>query len=157
MIGRPPVSGRTDTRLPYTGLCRPVVPGALARFILPRQFDVGVVGCRDEGDVRTARWQFPLYLLLIALPALPLASAGTALLGTSVPSDMYALALPFSRGPEGVASFVFLGGPRAATGMVVVSTLALRMMNGNNWFAQGLTRGAWAHGVDDGGRKRVVW
>src|SRR5690606_41424098 len=75
-----------------------VLLGALAMFILPHQFHVGVVECRDEGDVRTARWQFPLYLLLIALPALPLARAGTTLLGDSVPSDMYALALPFSRG-----------------------------------------------------------
>src|SRR3546814_9589852 len=86
-------------------------------FILPHQFHVGVVECRDEADVRTARWQFPLYLLLIALPALPLARAGTALLGGSVPSDMYALALPFSRGHEGVALFAFLGGLSAATGL----------------------------------------
>src|SRR3546814_2101554 len=118
-------------------------------FILPHQFHVGVVECRDEGDVRTARWQFPLYLLLIALPALPLARAGTALLGTSVPSDMYALALPFSRGHEGVALFAFLGGLSAATGMVVVSTLTLSLMIGHHWFAPGLLRGAWSHGGDD--------
>ena len=40
-----------------------------------------MVECRDERDVRTARWQFPLYLVLIALPVLPLAKAGQALLG----------------------------------------------------------------------------
>ncbi|WP_242107031.1 hybrid sensor histidine kinase/response regulator [Luteimonas aquatica] len=123
-----------------------VLLGALAMFILPHQFHVGVVECRDAGDVRTSRWQFPLYLLLIALPALPLARAGATLLGDSVPSDMYALALPFSRGHEGVALFAFLGGLSAATGMVVVSTLTLSLMIGNHWFAPGLLRGAWSRG-----------
>ncbi|MFN7183141.1 MAG: hybrid sensor histidine kinase/response regulator, partial [Thermomonas haemolytica] len=69
-----------------------VILGALAMFVMPHQFHVGVVECRDEADVRTARWQFPLYLLLIALPTLALARAGAALLGDSVPTDMYALA-----------------------------------------------------------------
>src|SRR5690606_6272340 len=93
-----------------------------------------------------------LYLMLIALPALPLARAGTALLGSGVPSDMYALALPFSQGHEGVALFAFLGGLSAATGMVVVSTLTLSLMIGNHWFAPGLLRGAWSR--DRGGDRR---
>ena len=131
---------------PVGGFAPLVLLGALAMFILPHQFHVGVVECRDERDVRTARWQFPLYLVLIALPALPLARAGTVLLGDSVPSDMYALALPFSQGHEGIALFAFLGGLSAATGMVVVSTLTLSLMIGNHWFAPGLLRGAWSQG-----------
>ena len=131
---------------PVGGFAPLVLLGALAMFILPHQFHVGVVECRDDRDVRTARWQFPLYLILIALPALPLARAGTAMLGTGVPSDMYALALPFSQGHEGVALFAFLGGLSAATGMVVVSTLTLSLMIGNHWFAPGLLRGAWSRG-----------
>lgn len=137
---------------PVGGFVPLVLLGALAMFILPHQFHVGVVECRDDRDVRTARWQFPLYLILIALPALPLARAGTALLGDSVPSDMYALALPFSQGHEGVALFAFLGGLSAATGMVVVSTLTLSLMIGNHWFAPGLLRGAWSR--DKGGDRR---
>ncbi|MET0893553.1 MAG: PAS-domain containing protein [Pseudoxanthomonas sp.] len=137
---------------PVGGFAPLVLLGALAMFILPHQFHVGVVECRDDRDVRTARWQFPLYLILIALPALPLARAGTALLGTGVPSDMYALALPFSQGHEGVALFAFLGGLSAATGMVVVSTLTLSLMIGNHWFAPGLLRGAWSRGK--GGDRR---
>jgi signal transduction histidine kinase/CheY-like chemotaxis protein len=125
-----------------------VLLGALAMFILPHQFHVGVVECRDERDVRTARWQFPIYLLLIALPALPLARAGASLLGDRVSSDMYALALPFAQGHEGIALFAFLGGLSAATGMVIVSTLTLSLMIGNHWFAPGLLRGAWLRGRD---------
>ncbi|MGY1424924.1 hybrid sensor histidine kinase/response regulator [Lysobacter sp. A289] len=129
---------------PSGGFVPLVLLGALAMFILPHQFHIGVVECRDEDDVRTARWQFPLYLVLIALPVLPLATAGAALLGDSVPSDMYVLALPLSQGHEGLALFAFLGGLSAATGMVVVSTLTLGLMIGNHWFAPGLLRGAWS-------------
>lgn len=127
-----------------TGFLPLVLLGALAMFIMPHQFHIGVIECRDENDVRTARWQFPFYLVLIALPVLPLATAGAALLGDTVPSDMYVLALPLSQGHEGLALFAFLGGLSAATGMVVVSTLTLGLMIGNHWFAPGLLRGVWS-------------
>ncbi len=124
-----------------------VLLGALAMFTLPHQFHVGVVECRDERHVRTARWLFPLYLVLIALPVLPLARAGDALLSTSgVPSDLYVLALPLSQGHEGLALFAFLGGLSAATGMVIVSTMTLSLMIGNHWLAPGLLRASWTRG-----------
>lgn len=130
-----------------------VLLGAFAMFILPHQFHIAVVECRDERHVRTARWQFPLYLVLIALPVLPLARAGQALFsGSGVPSDLYVLALPLSQGQHALALFAFLGGLSAATGMVVVSTLTLSLMIGNHWFAPGLLRGAWSH--DRGGDLR---
>ncbi|MBZ0087857.1 MAG: hybrid sensor histidine kinase/response regulator, partial [Thermomonas sp.] len=126
-----------------------VILGAMAMFVMPHQFHVAVVECRDEHDVRTARWQFPLYLLLIALPTLPAAHAGAALLGDRVPSDMFSLALPLSQGNTGMALLVFLGGLSAATGMVIVATLTLSLMIGNHWFAPGLLRSAWAGGRGD--------
>ncbi|SBV38024.1 putative two component regulator sensor histidine kinase/response regulator fusion transcriptional regulator [uncultured Stenotrophomonas sp.] len=141
---------------PAGGFMPLVLLGALAMFLLPHQFHIGVVECRDPADIRTARWLFPLYLLLIALPILPLARAGGALLGTSVPSDMYTLALPFSAGHTGVALFAFLGGLSAATGMVVVSTLTLSLMIGNHWFAPGLLRSTWARAGGDH-RRELVW
>ena len=120
--------------------------GAFAMFILPHQFHIAVVECRDERDVRTARWLFPLYLVLIALPVLPLARAGQALFaGSNVSSDMYVLALPLSQGHAGLGLFAFLGGMSAATGMVVVSTLTLSLMIGNHWLAPGLLRRSWKH------------
>ncbi len=141
---------------PAGGFVPLVLLGALAMFLLPHQFHVGVVECRDPADIRTSRWLFPLYLLLIALPILPLARAGSALLGNSVPSDMYTLALPFSAGHTGVALFAFLGGLSAATGMVVVSTLTLSLMIGNHWFAPGLLRSTWARAGGDH-RRELVW
>jgi PAS domain S-box-containing protein len=147
---------RVATTAPATGFVPLVLLGVLAMFLLPHQFHVAVVECRDEAHVRTARWQFPLYLLLIALPTLPLAKAGAALLGDRVPSDMYALALPLSQGHEAMALLVFLGGLSAATGMVIVSTLALSLMIGNHWFAPGLLRGAWSRGQGDDHRGALL-
>ncbi|MFD1295957.1 PAS-domain containing protein [Lysobacter gummosus] len=137
---------------PAGGFAPFVLLGALAMFILPHQFHVAVVECRDERDVRTARWQFPLYLLLIALPVLPLAKVGQSVLGAQVPSDLYVLALPLAQGHEALALFAFLGGLSAATGMVVVSTLTLSLMIGNHWFAPNLLRGAWSRNRDLRGR-----
>jgi PAS domain S-box-containing protein len=147
---------RAAATAPATGFVPLALLGVLAMFLLPHQFHVAVVECRDEAHVRTARWQFPLYLLLIALPTLPLAKAGAALLGDRVPSDMYALALPLSQGNEAMALLVFLGGLSAATGMVIVSTLALSLMIGNHWFAPGLLRGAWSRGQGDDHRGALL-
>nr|WP_255746013.1 PAS-domain containing protein [Lysobacter sp. CFH 32150] len=143
----PDVAAKVPQSEPDAGGFMPLVLlGVLAMFTLPHQFHVGVVECRDESHVRTARWLFPLYLLLIALPLLPLVRAGDALLaGTGLSSDLYVLALPLSQGQDGLALFAFLGGLSAATGMVVVSTLTLSLMIGNHWLAPGLLRGAWLH------------
>jgi len=111
-----------------------VLLGALAMFTLPHQFHIGVVECRDGAHIRTARWLFPLFLVLIGLPTLPLARAGEALLGgQAVPPDLYVLMLPLSDGNSGLALFAFLGGLSAATGMVILASLTLSIMIGNHW------------------------
>ena len=108
--------------------------GALAMFTLPHQFHIGVVECRDGAHIRTARWLFPLFLVLIGLPILPLARAGEALLGgQAVPPDLYVLMLPLSEGNSSLALFAFLGGLSAATGMVILASLTLSIMIGNHW------------------------
>lgn len=121
-----------------------IVLGVLAMFTLPHQFHVGAVECREQHHLHTARWLFPLYMLLIALPILPIAAAGSAVLAPlGVPSDLYVLALPLSAGQNGFALLAFLGGLSAATGMVILSTLALSLMIGNHWLAPLLLRGSW--------------
>lgn len=134
-----------------------VLLGALAMFLLPHQFHMAVVECRDRRDQRTARWLFPIYLLLMALPILPLAWAGNALLPAGVPTDMYTLALPALNGQHAVALLAFLGGLSAATGMVVVSVLTLSLMIGNHWFAPGLLRSAWSRRGDGDHRRELLW
>ncbi len=135
----PPAVGGRD------GFLTLILLGALAMFTLPHQFHVGVIECGDAGHVRAARWRFPLFLVLIALPILPLAWAGALVLGSSLPSDLYVLGLPLAAGQPLLALLAFLGGLSAATAMVVVATLALSLMLGNHWIAPLLGPG-WARG-----------
>ncbi len=112
-----------------------VVLGALVIFTLPHQFHVAVVECRRPADLRWARLLFPLYLLLIALPIPILAAAGLSSFGGHLPADLYVLALPLAEGRAGLALLAFLGGLSAATGMVILASLALSIMIGNHWLA----------------------
>jgi len=130
-----------------------ILLGALAMFTMPHQFYAGIVECRSDDNLRTARWVFPLYLLLISLPILPLARMGDAWLGSSgVSSDMYVLALPLARGEHGLALIAFLGGLSAATGMVVIATLALSLMVVNHFIAPLRVKAGW--GRDEHGDLR---
>ncbi len=128
---------------PGTAFLTLVLLGALAMFSLPHQFHMAVVECRGPGQVRSARWLFPVYLLLISLFILPLAWAGQLLLaGTAIPSDLVVLGLPLQSGAQPLAILAFLGGMSAATGMVVVATLTLGIMVGNHWLTPLLLPGA---------------
>ena len=121
-----------------------VLLGALAMFTLPHQFHIGVVECRSESHLKTARWLFPLFLILIALPILPLARAGMAQFGQAgVAPDLYVLMLPLSQQANGLALFAFLGGLSAATGMVILASLTLSIMIGNHWLTPALLNRRW--------------
>jgi Na+/proline symporter/C4-dicarboxylate-specific signal transduction histidine kinase/CheY-like chemotaxis protein len=119
------------------------VLGVLAILSLPHQFHIGVVECRDSAHLRTARWLFPVYLLLVTLPIFVFARAGSRLLGDGVPSDLYVLGLPLMDGHGGLALLTFLGGLSAATGMVILASLALSIMIGNHWLAPLTLRRGW--------------
>lgn len=113
----------------YLALC---VLGLLAIFCLPRQFHVAVVENSGPADLRLARWLFPLYLVAISLFVLPLANAGLLTFGPTLEgADLYALRLPLAAGEHALALFVFLGGLSAATGMVIVASVALATMISN--------------------------
>ncbi len=119
--------------------------GALAMVTLPHQFHVGVVECRERGQLRTARWLFPLFLLLISLPVWPLAQAGTLQLAAlGLPSDLYVLGLPLLHEQHALTLFAFLGGLSAATGMVILASLSLSIMLGNHWLTPLLLRRGWS-------------
>ena len=105
----------------------------MAILFLPRQFQVSVVENVDEGHLRTSAWLFPLYLLVINIFVLPIAFAGLLYFGKgSVDADTFVLALPLALGHQGLALFVFLGGLSAATGMVIVETVALSTLVSND-------------------------
>ncbi len=105
-----------------------------AILFLPRQFHMAVVENDNVDFVRKASWILPLYLFLINIFVLPIAFGGSLIFGeqSGFEADTYVLRLPMEYGRTGIALLVFLGGLSAATGMVIVSVIALSIMSSNN-------------------------
>jgi len=101
----------------------------LSVVFLPRQFQVMVVENVRESHLRRAVWVFPLYLLAINLFVLPIALGGLLYFGsTPMNADHFVLSLPLAAGQPALALLAFIGGLSAATGMVIVETIAVSTM-----------------------------
>ncbi|WP_373499942.1 ATP-binding protein [Desulfococcus sp.] len=110
-----------------------VLLSMLAIIVLPRQFQMAVVENVNEEHLKKAMWLFPLYLLAINIFVLPVAFAGMLQFGgQAVDADTFVLRLPLAYGQNALALLVFIGGMSAATGMVIVETIALSTMISNN-------------------------
>lgn len=105
---------------------------AMAVILLPRQFQVSVVENTDERHLNKSLWLFPLYMFLINLLVFPVALVGYMLFGNSVQADYAILSIPFLKNNHWIALIVYLGGFSAATGMIIVETIALSTMFSNN-------------------------
>lgn len=103
-----------------------------AVIMLPRQFHMAIVENRNVDDLATARWMFPLYLILINLFVFPIALAGLLTFGSDVSADLYVLALPIFHQSDFLTIAVFVGGLSAATAMVIVACVALSIMISND-------------------------
>lgn len=128
-----------------------------AIICLPRQFHVAVVECGDVRDIRRARWIFGAYLVIISLMVLPIAGAGVALLGSDVPADTFVLALPLSHNQTTLALIAYIGGFSAATGMVIVASVALSTMVSNDLVMPVLLRRGWAQKRERDLASLVLW
>jgi hypothetical protein len=101
----------------------------VATICLPRQFQIIVVENVHESHLAKAIWLLPLYLLLINVFVLPIAFGGLLrFVDTGVDADTFVLALPMAENLPGLALLAFIGGLSAATGMVIVETVALSTM-----------------------------
>ena len=101
----------------------------MAIVFLPRQFQVMVVENVNEMHLNQAIWLFPLYLLAINLFVLPVAVAGILTFGPGAyDADLFVLTLPMANRQVFLTLLVFIGGMSAATGMVIVETVALSTM-----------------------------
>jgi sigma-B regulation protein RsbU (phosphoserine phosphatase) len=119
----------------------------MAIMFLPRQFHMAVIGNTRASHIKTAMWMFPAYLLLMNVFVLPIAFAGLLTFpgAPATAADYFVLTLPMTHHQEGLALLVFIGGVSAATGMVIVESIALSTMVLNNlvvpWFVRrGVTR-----------------
>lgn len=105
----------------------------LSVLMLPRQFQVMVVENVRERHLGRALWVFPLYMLLINLFVLPIALAGLLHPATTATNpDYFILSLPMAAEASGLALLAFIGGLSAATGMVIVETIAVSTMVSND-------------------------
>ena len=101
----------------------------LAIMLLPRQFQIAVVENVDERHLRTAIWLFPLYMLAMNVFVVPVAFGGVMHFGDrAIDPDTFVLTLPLAAKQDALALLVFIGGLSAATGMVIVETIALSTM-----------------------------
>jgi hypothetical protein len=100
-----------------------------AIMFLPRQWQVTVVENVDERHLTKAIWLFPLYLLAINIFVLPIALGGLMHFPSgTVDADTFVLTLPLAENAPWLALLAFIGGLSAATGMVIVETIALSTM-----------------------------
>ena len=113
----------------YGGWFTLTVLAMLSVIFLPRQFQVMVVENVNEQHLRRATWLFPTYLFLINIFVLPIALGGLLFFGHgTVDPDTFVLSLPLAHGHGALALLAFVGGLAAATGMVIVETIAVSTM-----------------------------
>lgn len=101
----------------------------LSLLFLPRQFQIAVIENVSERHLSRAIWLLPLYLLIINIFVLPIAFGGIMHFPDGgVDADMFVLALPMLMQHQGLTLLVFIGGLSAATGMIIVESIALSTM-----------------------------
>jgi Na+/proline symporter/signal transduction histidine kinase len=120
----------TDYSNPSVYLTHAVI-GAIAIIALPRQFHVAVVENSSDKDLKTARWLFPLYLLLINLFVLPLAMFTMLQQDDFITLNYITLQIPIVYEQKGLALLAYIGGLSAGTSMVIIAAITLATMVSN--------------------------
>jgi len=121
-----PLNGAAGSYASWASL---TVLSMFAIMFLPRQFQIAVVENVNENHLGKAIWLFPLYMLAMNVFVIPAAFGGVMhFSGAAVDPDTFVLTLPMAQKQEALALLVFIGGLSAATGMVIVETIALSTM-----------------------------
>ncbi len=94
---------------------------------MPQLFHMVFAENPSPKALQTASWGISVYLILLSLPVLPILWAGFEL-NTLLPPEYFALALGIERGSPAVTLLVYLAGLSAASGTIIVTTLALASM-----------------------------
>ncbi|WP_263081012.1 hypothetical protein [Endozoicomonas sp. Mp262] len=113
-------------------------------IVMPHMFHMTFTENRDSSALHVASWGLPLFLLLLSLSA-PLILWGGLALGVDMPPEYFPLAIGQVLDIPLLTMSVYLGGLSAASGLIIVTTLALSSMLLNHvilpWYhPAGLTR-----------------
>jgi len=119
---------KTPVNNSYLAISQAIL-GAITIFILPQQFHMMMIENHHQQELKTARWLYPVYLLLINIFVLPIAIAGQLTFpGGSVDADTFVLTIPLFYQQAWLGLVVFIGGLAAATSIVIVSAIVLSNM-----------------------------
>ena len=99
-----------------------------AAILLPRQFHVGINEAENDIQVSQSAKYFVLYLIIFSLVIPPITLAGITVLPDASNPDLFVLSLPLLEGNKALSILVYLGAVSAATGMVIVSSIAISTM-----------------------------
>ena len=102
--------------------------GAVA---MPHMFHILLTENDDAGVIRSARWGFPLYMLLLSLCVAPIFWAAEYSQLTA-PAEFFAISLGIAGNSETMTLLAFIGGFAACSGVLIVLTLALATMSVNH-------------------------
>ncbi len=98
-----------------------------AAVAMPHMFYVTFNECSGQRALSIASWGLPLYFLLIGLPVLPILWAGLQA-GSTVPVEYFPVIIGAAYDAPVITLIAYLGGLSAASGLIIVITLALSNM-----------------------------
>ncbi len=98
-----------------------------AAVAMPHMFYMTFNESNGQRGLATASWGLPLYFLLLSLPVLPILWAGIQS-GTAVPMEYYSVIIGVEYQSGLITLIGYLGGLSAASGLIIVITLALSNM-----------------------------
>ena len=102
-----------------------------AAVVMPHMFHMAFTENSETKALNTASWGLPLFLLLMAAMVPPILWAGVAL-EIDTPPEYFTLAIGLQQNSLLLTSIAFLGGLAAASGIMIVTTLALAAMAMNH-------------------------
>ncbi len=94
---------------------------------MPHLFHMAFSEKPTQQALRTAVWGMPLLLLVMSLPVLPILWGALAR-GVQISPEYYTLGIGLSLESRSLSAIAYIGGLSAASGVIIVSTLALASM-----------------------------
>lgn len=96
-------------------------------IVLPHMFHMAFTEGRNPQALFKASWGVPIYLLLMSLPIQPILWAGIKSGSPTLP-EYFTLGITLASETPWLSIIAFIGGLSAASGLIIVSTLALSGM-----------------------------
>ena len=98
-----------------------------AAVVMPDMFHMTFAEGQEQRNLNIASWGLPLYLLLISMPV-PLILWGGLRLGVTTVPEYYMLGIGLELELPWLSILTYIGGMAAASGLIIVTTLALSSM-----------------------------